>query len=75
MREFSDAEIQSIVRLQACVRGILVRRRFKEALQRFRDIVSEFVSAKTDVIHHSAINVKNPESHVNHSYFVMSSSL
>ncbi|CAH8514650.1 unnamed protein product [Schistosoma turkestanicum] len=41
MRNFSNAEIQSIVKLQAYIRGILVRIRFKKALQLFRNIISE----------------------------------
>ncbi|KAH9583491.1 hypothetical protein MS3_00007869 [Schistosoma haematobium] len=41
MRDLSNAEIQSIAKLQAHIRGILARTRFKKALQIFRNIVSE----------------------------------
>ncbi|VDQ14881.1 unnamed protein product [Trichobilharzia regenti] len=38
MRSFSDSEIQGIVRIQACIRGILTRKRFQEALRQFRNV-------------------------------------
>ncbi|KAK4470307.1 hypothetical protein MN116_005874 [Schistosoma mekongi] len=49
MRSFSDGEIQTIIRLQANVRGILARIRFKKALQHFRNIIFECGESENDL--------------------------
>ncbi|KAH8870661.1 hypothetical protein EWB00_006616 [Schistosoma japonicum] len=49
MRSFSDGEIQIIIKLQANVRGILARIRFRKALQHFRNIMSECGESENDL--------------------------